>query len=81
MKKHVWESLVQASSEFLAKEKVRSDIQAIIENRIKDGTISSQEDLISFFAVVKMSMLALEHVPYDVFVANTKKVKKTKRKV
>ena len=60
--KHIWESLVQASGEFLAKELIRSEIQSIIENRIKDGTISSQEELTSFFAVVKMSMLALEHV-------------------
>lgn len=80
-KTQMWESLVKASSDYLAKEQVRKEIQDLIENRIKNGQISSQEELTAFFAVVKMSMLALEHVPYDAFVANVSKVKKPKRKV
>ena len=64
---------IKASAAHLKKENVRESIQTIIISQIKNGEISSQEELNEFIQTIDMSTRALKMIPFDVFVKLTKK--------
>lgn len=75
--RNVISEIIQASASYLKKERVREQMQALIVEQVKSGTISSDEDLNEFFKSVDMSVSALKMVPFQVYVsmANVNKKK------
>lgn len=66
-------NVVSASPEFLKKEFVRDEIQTLVLNRIKDGSLASQNDLDAMFATIAMATKALKGVPFSVYVKLSEK--------
>lgn len=67
IKEFIREAVVAASAEYARKEDVREALQAVLQQFVSSGTISSQEELDSWWKSVDMSVLALRHVPLDVW--------------
>ena len=67
------EGRISASPEYMKKERVRSELQAIIERLVADGTVSTQEDLDWFFDTVGMAARTLKSVPIEAFLKKTKR--------
>jgi hypothetical protein len=67
------EGKVGASPEYMKKEQVRGELQAIIEKLVADGTLKTKEDLDSFFSSVDIASKALKLVPIEAFLKNSKR--------
>lgn len=50
------------------KEKVRGDLQAFVQERVRSGEVKNQEELDELFKTVNLAMTSLKMIPYDVFV-------------
>jgi hypothetical protein len=61
------EGKVAASPAYMKKERVRSELQGIIERLIADGDLTSQEELDEFFETLTMASRALKSVPVEAF--------------
>lgn len=59
--------IVRASDSYLKKEKIRSDVQEILLQRIKSGEITDDSALKEFFETADMALKALSGVPYEVW--------------
>ena len=64
---------VGAGFEYRAKEAVRRDMQELIAEAVRSGTITSQEDLDDWFKTATMALGALKMVPFGAFQALSRK--------
>lgn len=61
------ETRIAASKAYLKKEQVRELLQAMIAERVADGTIVDDETLAETFRDVELATLALKSIPFDVW--------------
>ena len=59
--------VIKASPEYMQKEKVREALQNIIVNMVKNGVISTDDDLTDFFNTSDMALKALKMVPLGAY--------------
>ena len=67
VKSVIQEVAVEIPKSYRKKEAVRAEVQNMIATRIRNGEISSKEDLEEFFQALDMSFRALKMVPMEVF--------------
>lgn len=67
VKRTITESRVGASDDYLKKEDVRRSIQDMVTMMVKDGRISTQNDLEDVFKTMTMAISSLKMVPLDAF--------------
>lgn len=65
LRKMVLEETIKASREYMLKEKVREEIQAMLVQRISSGEIKSEEALKDFWKTIEMASSALKMIPLD----------------
>lgn len=59
--------IVQASPEYMKKERVREAIQQVIVGLVSSGDIKSNEELQNFFSSADMSLKALKMIPFSTY--------------
>jgi len=67
LRRIVLEETIKASREYMAKEKVREDLQKLIAARVASGEIKDDVSLREFWKTLEMAALALKAVPVDAF--------------
>lgn len=67
LRRIVLEETIKASREYMAKEKVREDLQKLIAARVASGEIKDDISLREFWKTLEMAALALKAVPVDAF--------------
>lgn len=67
LKNLISEELVNISSRYQKKEKVREDLQQFVKAAIADGKINSDEDLKAFWENIDLAKTALKMVPFQVW--------------
>lgn len=65
--KKIAEARISASKAYLKKEQVRELLQAMIGERVADGTIVDAKTLAESFSDVEISLLALKSIPFEVW--------------
>lgn len=65
LRKMVLEETIKASRDYMLKEKVREEIQAMLVQRISSGEIKSEEALKDFWKTIEMASNALKMIPFD----------------
>lgn len=73
LRKMVLEETIKASRDYMLKEKVREEIQALVLQKISSGQIKNEEALKEFWKTVEMASNALKMVPFDALKAVAKK--------
>lgn len=56
-----------------AKERVRAEVQAIIQKAVTDGRVTTQEELDELYSALDMSVKALKMVPLQAWQGPSKK--------
>lgn len=67
LRKIVLEETIKASKEYMAKEKVREDLQRMISSRVSLGEIKDDTELREFWKTLEMAIIALKMIPVDAF--------------
>jgi hypothetical protein len=67
LRKIVLEETIKASKEYMAKEKVREDLQRMISDRVSLGEIKDDNDIREFWKTLDMAISALKMIPIDAF--------------
>ena len=67
LRKIVLEETIKASKEYMAKEKVREDLQRMISGRVSLGEIKDDTELREFWKTLEMAIIALKMIPVDAF--------------
>lgn len=67
LRRIVLEETIKASREYMAKEKVREDLQRMIAARVASGEIKDDAALRDFWKTLEMAAGALKMIPIDVF--------------
>lgn len=67
LRRIVLEETIKASREYMAKEKVREDLQRLIAARVASGEIKDEAGLRDFWKTLEMAAGALKMVPVDAF--------------
>lgn len=67
LRRIVLEETIKASREYMAKEKVREDLQHMIAARVASGEIKDDAALRDFWKTLEMAAGALKMVPVDAF--------------
>lgn len=67
LRRIVLEETIKASREYMAKEKVREDLQRMIMARVASGEIKDDAALRDFWKTLEMAANALKMVPVDAF--------------
>ncbi len=65
LRRIVLEETIKASREYMAKEKVREDIQRMVVARVASGEIKDEAGLRDFWKTVEMAIGALKMVPVE----------------
>lgn len=65
LRRIVLEETIKASREYMAKEKVREDIQRMVIARVASGEIKDEAGLRDFWKTVEMAISALKMVPVE----------------
>jgi hypothetical protein len=67
LRRIVLEETIKASREYMAKEKVREDLQRMIADRVASGEIKDEAGLRDFWKTIEMAFVALKMVPVEAF--------------
>ncbi len=67
LRRVVLDEAIKASREYMAKEKVREDLQRMIADRVASGEIKDDAALRDFWKTLEMAAGALKMVPVDAF--------------
>tara|TARA_Y100000310_G_scaffold221871_1_gene223456 strand:- start:1406 stop:1639 length:234 start_codon:yes stop_codon:yes gene_type:complete len=67
LKQIIKEETVSASSEYMKKENVREQLQNMVLELIKNGDITSDDDIKEFFGTVEMASNTLKMIPFMVY--------------
>ena len=67
LRKIVLEETIKASKEYMAKEKVREDLQRMISSRVSLGEIKDDAELREFWKTLEMAIIALKMIPAEAF--------------
>lgn len=67
LRKIVLEETIKASKEYMAKEKVREDLQRMISSRVSLGEIKDDTELREFWKTLEMAIIALKMIPAEAF--------------
>jgi hypothetical protein len=70
LRRIVLEETIKASREYMAKEKVREELQLMIAARVAAGEIKDEASLRDFWKTIEMAATALKMVPIDAFRGN-----------
>jgi len=67
LKQIIKEETASASSEYMKKENIREQLQGMVLELIKNGDITSDDDIKEFFDTIDMASNALKMIPFMVY--------------